>query len=185
MTTPAPSRENTKILVVDDEATARENLGRFLAASGYTTAFASDGQEALELASAQIFDMVLMDIKMPRMSGLEALDKFHADYPFTLVIMITAMGELDTAVEAVRRGAYDYIVKPIHLDAVLLKVEQALQQKAAIERERNYRIDLENRVGGLMERQTARFAELVQSLEREHKELFEPEENERSDRQAS
>ena len=80
------------------------------------------------------------------------------------------MGELETAVEAVRRGAHDYIVKPIHLDAVLLKVEQALKQKAAVERERNYRIDLEKRVGDLMQRQQARFAELVQSLERKHAE---------------
>ena len=122
MTVKATAGGNETILVVDDEATARENLGRFLTESGYATTLASDGQEALDRASTQIFDMVLMDIKMPRMSGLEALDKFHHDYPFTLVIMVTAIGELEMAVEAVRRGAYDYIVKPIHLDAVLLKV---------------------------------------------------------------
>lgn len=160
------------VLVVDDEEQARENLRRFLNLLGRATTVASDGQEALNLAERKEFDVVLMDVKMPGMGGLEALAKFQANYPDTVVVMATAVGEIDTAMEAMQLGAYDYIVKPFDLDNLGTRVAKAIEKRDAALREQEFRGNLEQRVAKLVDREEANFAELVRSLWREHAMLF-------------
>ena len=168
------------VLVVDDEATARENLQRFLTTLGHDVSVAAEGQEALDLASKRTFDVVLMDIKMPGMGGLEALAKFGERYPDTVIIMATAVGEVDTAIEAMTLGAYDYTVKPLDLDNVRTRVAKAIEKRDAGLREKALRRNLEERVAELIEREQANFAELVRSLSREHHMLFSADRAEKS-----
>ena len=129
MTTDTFVHGNPKVLVVDDEETARENLQGLLESSGFAPAVAADGQEALERAAEQDFAIVLMDIKMPRMSGMEALPKLHKQRPDTIIIMTTGVGDAEMAMEAVRLGAYDYLVKPLDFDTVITRIKNALMQR--------------------------------------------------------
>ena len=165
-----------KILVVDDEATARDVLQRALEKGGYATTTAADGQEALDAASKETFDLVLMDIRMPRMSSLEALSRLRLRYPDTYVIMLTAVDEVDTAMEAIRKGADDYIAKPLSLDLVLLRVEKALERRRLTLRDKESRQMSEQRLSEAVARQEQTFAELVRSMAREHARLFGTEE---------
>ena len=129
MTTAMYVQGNPAILVVDDEETARENLQRLLESSGFAPTVAADGQEALERAAETDFAVVLLDIKMPRMSGIEALPKLHKQSPDTIIIMTTGVGDAETAMKAVRLGAYDYLVKPLDFDTVITRIKNALMQR--------------------------------------------------------
>ena len=133
-------RPDERILVVDDETHIRRSLALFLEKKGYAVAEAEDGLDAIEKIKAEPFFLVLTDIAMPRMNGLATLKEVKAIRPETDVVMITANLELDFAIEAMRRGAFDYLRKPFYLDEVILTVErvrekQTLQRKA-IELER-------------------------------------------------
>ena len=172
MTTAAYVHGNPKILVVDDEEAARENLQRLLESSGFAPTVAADGQEALDRAAETDFAIALMDIKMPRMSGLEALPKLHKQRPDTIIIMTTAVGEVDVAMEAVRLGAHDYLVKPLDFDTVILRAKNALTVRELRIRDREFEANLQRRVGELVERSESNFAELVRALGREHAMLF-------------
>ena len=172
MTTEAYIHGKPKVLVVDDEEVARENLRELLVSRGFLPTLAADGQEALEHASEQDFAVALMDIKMPRMSGIEALPKLHKQRPDTFIIMTTGVGDADTAMEAVRGGAYDYLVKPLDLDAVIIKTRSALAQRELRIHDRKFREDLERKVKDLVETSEANFAELVRAMAREHTMLF-------------
>ena len=160
------------VLIVDDEQPAQETLRRFITELGHTATVAADGQEALDLAATQKFDVVLMDVKMPGMSGLEALAEFQESYPDTVVIMETAVSEVDTGIEAMLLGAYDYIVKPLDLATVRSRLDKAIEKHDAAMREQEYRKNLERRVVELVNREEANFAEVVRSLAREHAMLF-------------
>ncbi len=119
-----------KILVVDDDPTIRRNLTRLLQAEGYRTSEAVDGEEALVRIHAEEFDAVLLDLKMPKRDGLGVLGELGpmlADLP---VIVVTAFAGSAAAIEAMRRGAYDYLSKPFDLDEVLLTLKRALRQRA-------------------------------------------------------
>ena len=129
MTTGTYVYGNPKILVVDDEEAARENLQELLESTGFAPTVAADGQEALERAAEIDFAVALMDIKMPGMSGIEALPKLHTQRPDTMIIMTTAVNEVGTAMEAVRRGAHDYLLKPLDFDAVIVTTKNALKQR--------------------------------------------------------
>ena len=96
---------NPKVLVVDDEEAHRENLRQPLELSGFAPTVAAAGREALERAAQQEFAVALMDIKMPRMLGAEALPTLRTQHPDTLIIMTTAVGDVEVAMEAVRLGA--------------------------------------------------------------------------------
>ncbi len=118
------------ILVADDDRTIRRNLVRFLQAEGYHPLEAVDGEEALASIHAHSPDAVLLDLKMPGRDGLEVLAQLGpalADLP---VIVVTAFGGSAPAIEAMRRGAYDYLTKPFDLDEVLLTLKRALRQRA-------------------------------------------------------
>src|SRR3954447_3485253 len=123
-------REPALILVADDDRTIRRNLVRLLEAEGFRAAEAADGEAALA-AVADRPDAVLLDLKMPVRDGLSVLQSLGptvlADLP---VIVVTAFGGSAAAIEAMRRGAYDYLSKPFDLDEVLLTLKRALRQRA-------------------------------------------------------
>ncbi len=121
--------EQVRILVVDDEEPVRNLLQRILGEAGYDVDTAANGQEALDKASQLKARVVLLDIKMPGMSGMEVLQQITTNWPETCVIMATAAGDAETAVEAMKAGAYDYITKPFDRDDVVLKVQKAIEKR--------------------------------------------------------
>ena len=120
---------NDKILVADDEQSMREFLDIMLKKEGYKVSLASNGEEVLKLTERDIFDLVLMDIRMPKLDGISALKKIKAISPETIVIMITAYASADTAIKAMKEGAYDYITKPFKVEEIKLIIKNALEKK--------------------------------------------------------
>jgi signal transduction histidine kinase len=114
---------------VDDEKVVRDGCRRVLAAKGYLVADAENGQAALEQLEKGPADLVLLDLKMPGMSGEEVLDQCREKYPDIPVIIITGHGTVDTAVECMKRGAYDFITKPFQMDPFLLTVGRAAEKR--------------------------------------------------------
>jgi DNA-binding NtrC family response regulator len=124
---------NRSILVVDDEKDMLMLLKRSLEPDlKCHVTIASSAQEALKIYYKNYFDLVLMDIKMPGMNGLELLEIIKRDFPDQTVIMMTAFGSIDSAVEAMKRGAYDFITKPFDHDALLLRIEKALERSSLL-----------------------------------------------------
>jgi two-component system response regulator PilR (NtrC family) len=119
----------SRILVVDDEVSIREFLDIMLKKEGYEVTLAEDGQKAKELIAKKTFDMVISDLQMPNVTGLELLKFVKDNYPEMVFMMITAFGTTETAVEAMKMGAYDYITKPFKLDEVRLNIANALRSR--------------------------------------------------------
>jgi DNA-binding NtrC family response regulator len=161
------------ILIVDDEGSIRDILCRKLESEGYNCVVAANGREALWKAFMQDFDLVLMDIKMPGLSGMEALPKMVTDHPDTCVVMLTAVADLETAVEAMKVGAYDYLPKPFNIDDLIMKVERALERRRLVLENREYQLRLEQRI----ERQVGQIrqyhSEATEALVREQEALTE------------
>jgi DNA-binding NtrC family response regulator len=121
------------ILIVDDEPDMLQLLSRSLVPDlKCTVETVSSGEDALKLLARKRVDLVLADIKMPGMDGLELLQFVRRDYPMQTVVMMTAYGQIDLAVEAMRGGAYDFITKPFELDALVLRLEKALERSRLI-----------------------------------------------------
>lgn len=118
-----------KILVVDDEESIREFFQIMLKREGYEVLTAMNGREGLEVLKKNPVDLIISDIQMPEMSGMEFLGKVREMEPEMLVIMITAFGSTDTAVDAMKLGAYDYVQKPFKIDEVKIIIRQALEKK--------------------------------------------------------
>jgi two-component system response regulator PilR (NtrC family) len=118
-----------KILVADDEQSMREFLDIMLKKEGYKVSLASNGEEVAKLVDNDLFDLVLLDIRMPRLDGISALKKIKAIAPETVVIMITAYASADTAIKAMKEGAYDYITKPFKVEEIKLIIKNALEKK--------------------------------------------------------
>jgi two-component system response regulator HydG len=120
-------RKDHRILVVDDEASQRELLQVVLSEEGYSLESASSGEEAVQLVEKRFFNLVIMDMKMRGMGGLEALKKIKEISPAIQVLMVTAYASVDTAVEAMRSGALNYITKPIDLEELKIQVEKTME----------------------------------------------------------
>ena len=118
-----------RILVVDDEVTIRDLLSQFLSAQGFECHTADSWQSALGEIQQSRFDLVISDIRMPAVTGLELLEHVHEHHPTLPVIMITAVADLETAVDAMKQGAADYITKPFDLKKVVGSVQNALQTR--------------------------------------------------------
>ena len=118
-----------KILVVDDEQSMREFLDIMLKKEGYKVSLASNGEEVLKLMEKDLFDLILMDIRMPRLDGISTLKKIKDISPETIVIMMTAYASADTAITAMKEGAYDYITKPFKIEEIKLIIKNALEKK--------------------------------------------------------
>ena len=116
-----------RILIVDDEGNVRRMLTTAFSLQGHETHCASNGEEALQQFADVPPDVVLMDIRMPEMNGLDALKAMRARQPRIPVILMTAYAEVETAVEALRSGAFDYVIKPFDLDELHLLIQRALQ----------------------------------------------------------
>jgi two-component system, NtrC family, response regulator AtoC len=119
----------TRILVIDDEAGLRHTLTLILEDEGYVVATAEDGELGLRAATMDRPDIILCDVRMPRMDGLAFLEAYHREGGTALVIMMSAYGTIDSAIEALRRGAYDFISKPFNADEVLLTVRKAQERE--------------------------------------------------------
>jgi two-component system response regulator PilR (NtrC family) len=118
-----------KILVADDEQSMREFLDIMLKKEGYKVSLASNGEEVVKLMDSDLFDLVLLDIRMPKLDGISTLKKIKAIAPETVVIMITAYASADTAIKAMKEGAYDYITKPFKVEEIKLIIHNALEKK--------------------------------------------------------
>ncbi|MRR33618.1 sigma-54-dependent Fis family transcriptional regulator [bacterium] len=117
---------NEKILVVDDEDSIRTSLAGILEDEGFRVMFANDGVTALDAVRKELPDLVLLDIWMPRMDGIETLRKLKELYPALLIIMMSGHGTIETAVKSTKMGAYDFIEKPLSLDKLLVCIRNAL-----------------------------------------------------------
>ena len=120
------------ILIIDDERAIRKTLGEILSYEGYKIEEAVDGEEGLKKFKEKAFEVVLCDIKMPKMDGLEFLDKSREINPDVPVIMISGHGTIETAVEAVKKGAYDYISKPPDLNRLLITLRNATDKNSLV-----------------------------------------------------
>jgi two-component system phosphate regulon sensor histidine kinase PhoR len=130
--------EKTKILVVDDEKVVREGCTRVLTGKGYEVLSAENGRQALDLLGAEEIDMILLDLKMPVMSGEEMLGITTEKYPDIPVIIITGHGTVDTAVECMKNGAYDFITKPFQIDQFLLTITRAAEKRQLEQKARQF-----------------------------------------------
>jgi DNA-binding NtrC family response regulator len=117
------------ILIVDDEQEIRDSLSEVLSDEGYLTETAEDGAKALERIEEGTFDIVISDIRMPNLDGISLLKKIVTIAPDTFVIVITAMGTTETAIDAMRHGAMDYILKPLDFDELILKLKNLSHQR--------------------------------------------------------
>lgn len=124
-----------KILVVDDEKLQRDILQLILTEEGHHVSTAASGHQAMQLVTHEHFDLVLTDLKMPGMDGLQLLKELLTQDSSTCVIMMTAHGSIDTAKEAIKLGAYDYLEKPLERDTLLKTIQDALKQLDAIDEE--------------------------------------------------
>ena len=124
MTPPAES-----VLVVDDEPVIRATLAEFLRGEGFAAEAAASGEAAVARAQATRFDVVLCDVAMPGMDGLEVLEALSKRCPETFVILVTAYATVETAVEAFQRGAHDYLMKPVILQDLLTKIRRLLKTR--------------------------------------------------------
>lgn len=121
-----------RILVVDDEQSMRESLHDWLKEDGYQVGLAPNGQEAIRLAGQEVYDVVLLDLKMPGMDGLETLRGLKEVAPDSEVIMMTAYASIDTAVQAMREGAFDYLVKPFDPDEIEMQIQKILAHQEVV-----------------------------------------------------
>lgn len=120
------------ILIIDDEKAIRKTLSEILSYEGYKIDEAADGEEGLKRFGEKTYDVVLCDIKMPKVDGIEFLEKSREMNPDVPVIMISGHGNIDTAVEAVKKGAYDYVSKPPDLNRLLITLRNALDKQSLV-----------------------------------------------------
>lgn len=140
-------QQNAKILIIDDEKIALKNLEHVMKKEGYSVVATQSGQNALKLLEEQSFDVVLTDLRMEKVDGMQILKRCHELYPDTEVIMITGFATLETAVETMKHGAFYYISKPFKLDEVRKVVKEAVEKVRLKNENRQLREQIENYQG--------------------------------------
>lgn len=155
-----PLRAGAKILVIDDEANMRHMLGYTLEHAGYQVHTAADGEEGLNRMSREEYAFILCDVKMPRMDGISFLRAARGISTSPTIIMMSAYGTIDLAVEAIKAGAYDFIAKPFKSDEVLIAIEKAaerdrLKHENLVLREKLQRIESRNHFGEMVAKSSA------------------------------
>jgi len=120
------------ILVIDDEKSIRNTLKEILEYEDFKVDLAAEGPEALEMLEKKDYDVVLCDIKMPKMDGIEVLERIHSGTHNTQVIMISGHGNIDTAVDAIKKGAFDFIEKPLDLNRLMITIRNAMDKSTLI-----------------------------------------------------
>lgn len=136
---------NESILIVEDERSMREFLEILLKRHKYQVTIADGGQSACSILNQQEFDLVITDLKMPVLGGLEVLKHTKNLYPYTEVIIVTAFATTDSAIAAMKQGAYDYITKPFKVDEILVTIERALEKRALVRDNLTLREELQGR----------------------------------------
>jgi putative nucleotidyltransferase with HDIG domain len=161
--------EMENILVVDDEEAIREVVSTMLETKGYNCTAVSNGRLAQEQVKKCTPDLVLSDMIMPEMDGIKLLEWLRSYDPEVPVIMVTAIHDISTALEAIRRGAYDYILKPFEKDQLFLGVGRALQHRRLVQENKNYQRNLEQ----LVEERTAQLSGTLAQLEQSYDDTLE------------
>jgi putative nucleotidyltransferase with HDIG domain len=161
--------EIENILVVDDEEAIREVVSTMLESKGYRCTAVQNGRVAQDQVKKLTPDLVLSDMIMPEMDGIKFLEWMRQYDPEVPVIMVTAIHDISTALEAIRRGAYDYILKPFEKDQLFLGVGRALQHRRLIIENRSYQSNLEQ----LVEERTAQLTSAIEQLERSYDDTLE------------
>ena len=156
------------VLVVDDEESVRSVLCETLVEAGEAVISADDGQQALELLSAGDVGVMLLDIGMPGLSGIDVLAEVRAQSPEVSVIMVTAIADLATGVNAIRQGACDYVTKPFDVDVIATAVRRAQERRVLFLLDRRHKREVEEKLEEQADRLQAQFAQLISSLAREH-----------------
>jgi signal transduction histidine kinase len=146
-----------KLLVIDDEIGICEGIQRVLEPEGFQVEIALDGRTALEMIRKNGFDLILIDVKMPQISGLDLIPMIHKLDPEIICIIITGYATVEMAVSAIKQGAYDFLTKPFTLDTLLLAVNQGLERRA---------LSLESKKAALLEDQANKLAEEKERLEK-------------------
>jgi putative nucleotidyltransferase with HDIG domain len=152
---------SSRILIVDDDPTVRDVLGTLLAEEGYDCALASTAEEALSLAVTQEFHLVLSDVKMPGKDGVWLLEQLKQARPTTSVLVLTAFGDTEAAVDCLRRGAADYLLKPPRPTDLVRAIERALAKRRLEIARQRYKLHLEERV----EEKTAELSRALREVE--------------------
>src|SRR3984893_6291559 len=165
----SPLVDREKVLVVDDEEAIREVVTTLLEAQGYYCLACANGRIALDAFRNDTFDLVLSDIVMPEMDGLKLLSELRVDDPDVPVIMVTAMHDISIALEAIRAGAYDYILKPFEKDQLYLSVRRALEHRQVVLENQTYQSDLEH----LVAERTQQLSIALQDLEESYDDTLE------------
>jgi len=135
-----------KILVVDDDDLSRGYLSEALQRNGYSVDNASDGQEAVGMTDKQNYDMIFLDMRMPRMGGMKVLERVKKTSKETTVVIMTAYGSIESAVEAMQKGAYDYIIKPFSVDNIELLLKRVQERQKLIDENKYWRSKLDSNV---------------------------------------
>ncbi len=161
---PRMTPEKPRCLVVDDEPRLRQVLVRLMEADGFECVQAGSGVEALEQLGRAPVTLLLSDLRMPQMDGIELLREVRARYPDSAVVMITAVADVEVAVSCLSLGAMDYLTKPFHLEEVRARVLQALERRRLIMDNRGYHERLEERVAVQARRLEELFLASIQSL---------------------
>jgi putative two-component system response regulator len=156
--------KQARILIADDETSVRTLISRSLTDKGHDCTAVSDGFQILEKLESEEYDLILMDINMPGKSGIETLDEIMSKYPDAAVIMITAISDIDTAIELMKKGAFDYIVKPLDLDMLSMRIEKAMDKRRLLLDNRNYQHRLEDTVNLQTDRVRKTFFNSITSL---------------------
>ena len=126
--------KGSRILLVDDEVVFTTNMGKLLTNRGYKVTAANSGNAAIQTLEKENFDVVVLDLKMPAMDGLATLKEIKKLGLFTETLILTGHGSIDTALEAIKLGAYDYLTKPCEIDDLVGKIEGAWQKKDGAEK---------------------------------------------------
>lgn len=134
--------ESVRILIVDDEKVMQESCARIFLKEGYRVSAVYSGEEAIERFDRESFDLVLLDLKMPGMGGIETLQRLKEKDPGLTVLIMTGYPSIETAVKAVKLGAYDYITKPFTPDVLRIAVSRALERKSLIIENQHLRMQL-------------------------------------------
>ena len=148
------------ILVADDDAVARELLVEVLTREGYRVRAAAGGAEAISAAESEVFDVALIDLRMPDVDGLAVLARIRALDPAPPVFILTAFAAIETTIEAIRQGAYDYLSKPFRVDEIKLAVRRVLETQRLVRENREFRQELRGRYG--VERLIGQSPEMVE-----------------------
>lgn len=156
--------KDARIMVVDDEPAIREVLQRTLEGAGYACQTAPDAEDAISLLRNNDISIVLTDIMMPGKTGVELLGEIRTDYPDIAVIMLTAVADAQTAIDAMKQGASDYLTKPFNLVEVMMSVERALEKRSLLIANREYHDLLEQKVEEQTEQIRLTFLGAVKAL---------------------